>query len=260
MHVLITGASSGLGEGMARDFAAAGWSLTLAARRKAMLDALADALDTPTHTIAVDLSDLARCAEVISEAEAALGPVDALINNAGLQYVEPTVGIGHERGELLFAVNLLAPMRLIHEVLPGMLARGAGCVVNISSMAGVTPTPGMCHYNAAKAGLAAASESLRVELAESGVHVVTVYPGPVTSPMETKAREAFPEHWTVKNVPTGTPEGMAKLVREAIVKKKPRVFYPKVYGAARYSRVLSQWLTDTFTPPIGGDEDHEGEG
>ncbi len=250
MHALITGASSGLGEAMARHFAAAGWSLTLVARRKATLDALANEFQTPTHVIGADLSNLDRAVEVIAESQQALGPIDALINNAGVQYVEPTAGISHERSELLFKVNLLAPMRLIHEVLPTMLERRSGTIVNISSMAGITPTPGMCHYNASKAGLAAASESLRVELADSGVHILTVYPGPVTTPMETAARDSFTPHWAVRNVPTGTPEGMAKLVLSGILKKTPRIFYPRVYGMARHTRVLSQWVTDTFAPPL----------
>ncbi len=265
MHVIITGASSGLGEGMARDFASAGWSLTLVARREPELRALAGAFKAKafagdTHVIAADLSDLERCAGVIDEAEAALGPADVLVNNAGIQYVEPTVGITPERGELLMAVNLLSPLRMTWRVLPGMIERRSGTIVNIASMAAVTPTPGMCHYNASKAGLAAASESLRVELKDTGVNVVTVYPGPVTSPMESVARESFTGSWATRNVPTGTPDEMARLVREAIVKGKPRLFYPKVYGVTRYSRVMSQWFTDTFTPPLKGEGKDEDPG
>ena len=250
MHGIITGASSGIGEALARHFAGRGWELTLVARREVRLEALAEELETRCLVCPADLSDPARADAMLARAREELGPIDLLVNNAGVQFVEPTVGIDVERMELLLAVNLRTPLRLIQRVLPEMLERGAGTIVNISSMAGVVPTPGMTHYNASKAGLGAASESLRVELEGTGVHVVSVYPGPVKSPMEQAARENIEETWAVRHLPTGEAEELARLVEEACEKKKPRVFYPKVYGLSRYTRVMSQWFTDTFTPPF----------
>ena len=113
-HALITGASSGIGEAMARHFAAKGWRLTLAARRKEQLDDLAASLDAEVFVRPTDLSDLSQCERLVKDAVEALGPIDVLINNAGVQYVEPTVGVTPERGELLLNVDLLAPLRLIH--------------------------------------------------------------------------------------------------------------------------------------------------
>lgn len=249
-HVMITGASSGLGEAMARHYATQGYTITLAARRQALLEELAGSLDVETFVRPSDLSDLSQCEALISDAEAALGPVDVLINNAGVQYVEPTVGVTPERGERLLTIDLLAPLRLIHHVLPGMIERGEGHIINVASMAGLIFTPGMCHYNAAKAGLAAASESLRAEIRGSGVHVLTVYPGPVASDMEAAAREQFETSSIVDKLPTGTPEGLAALVFDAMHKHKERVVYPKVYGLSRFTRSSSQWFTDRFSPKL----------
>lgn len=250
MHVLITGASSGLGAGMARHFATLGWRLTLAARREKLLRELSEELSVETFIRVADLSDLSDCAPLIEDAQAALGPIDVLVNNAGIQYVEPYVGVSDERVERLFTVDVLAPLRLQRRVLEDMLPRRSGTIVNVASMAGLIATPGMCHYNGAKAALASSSESLRVELKDSGVHVVTVYPGPVESPMESAARDNFEPSAAVNYVPTGTPLGLAKMVETAIKKRKARVVYPRFYGLSRYSRVTSQWLTDRMTPPL----------
>jgi short-subunit dehydrogenase len=117
-------------------------------------------------------------------------------------------------------------------------------------MAGIAPTPGMYFYNAAKAGLAAASEGLRAEVKPHGIHVVTVYPGPVTSAMEAAARTAFEETAAAKNAPTGTPEVLARLVCDAVKYRRARVIYPRFYGIARHFPNITRWLLDAYTPPL----------
>ena len=252
-HALITGASAGLGEAFARKFAAQGYNVTLVARREERLRALAEELGGETFVRPADLSDGAVVPDLVAEAEAALGPVEVLVNNAGIQYVEPTVGVSRERIEKMFAVNVTTPMALQNAVLVGMLERGRGTIVNIASMAAITPTPGMSHYNGSKAALAATSESLRAEVLPKGVNVVTVYPGPVESDMEAAAREAY-TGGVVDSLPTGTPEGLAELVWAAVRKKQARVVYPRVYGLSRYFRVTSEWVTRTFSPPLAEDD------
>jgi len=250
MHVLLTGASSGIGEAMAKHFATLGWSLTLAARREAKLNEIAANLDVKTFVRCTDLSNTDDCENLILEAQDALGPIDVLVNNAGVQFVEEAASVSPERIDMLMRVDLLSPLHLIHYVLPSMLKRGQGTIVNVASMAGITPTPGMMHYNAAKAGLAAASESLRVEIKASGVNVFTVYPGPVRSPMEDVARQNYEESFAAKHAPMGEPEILAKKIAKGIEKKHARLFYPSSYQVARYTRVVSQWVTDTFSPKL----------
>jgi short-subunit dehydrogenase len=249
-HAFITGASSGIGDALAREYARQGWDLTLVARRVERLEALAKELDTKVLVLPADLSDWKHCADLISRAEAGLGTVDALINNAGVQYVERASGVSPERLDMLWGLNVMTPMHLMHTVLGPMEARGAGYIVNVASMAGIIPTPGMCHYNGTKAGLAAMSESLRVEVGPKGVHVLTVYPGPVESEMDAAARRKYDASMAARNAPTGTPDVLAQRVYRAMIRRDDRVVYPAVYGLARYARITSQWFTDTFTPSL----------
>lgn len=251
MHIVITGASSGIGDAIARALGTAEHRLTLIARRADRLEALAEAIPATCHVEPADLSDPAAFVAALDAAEAAHGPIDALINNAGIQYVEATAGVGPERIHTLLTVDLESPLVGIHRVLPGMLDRGRGHIVNIASMAAITPTPGMAHYNAAKSGLAAASESLRVELAGTGVSVLTVYPGPVSTPMEAAARGSYTDSFGLRHVPTGQADVLARKIERAMARGSARVVYPGIYGITRYTRVISQWVTDRFTPSLG---------
>ncbi len=133
-------------------------------------------------------------------------------------------------------------------VLDEMIARNHGTIVNITSLAAIVPTPGMMHYNAAKAALAAASESLRAELTSTRVRVVTVYPGPVATDMEAAAVDAYGNATVAKLLPRGTPEGLAEQVLHAIDRQRPRLIYPAVYGVARWLRPFAVWLTGRTAP------------
>lgn len=252
MHALVTGASSGIGAALARALAARGWNLTLAARRKERLDALAASLAdgdrVRTFARRTDLSVLSECTGLYEDAVEALGPVHLLVNNAGVQFVEPAAGVSDARAESLLAVDLLAPLRLQRAVLTDMLAHDHGAIVNIASVAGLVWLPGMVHYNAAKAALAAASESLRAELSATGVHVLTVYPGPVATDMEAAATRALGGGWSVRLMPRGTPDGLAQRVLRALDHQQPRVVYPRVYGAARWLGPLVQAVSERGVP------------
>ena len=250
MHIAITGASSGIGEALAREFGGADHKLTLVARRLELLEALAADVQAPCGVHKADLTDLATCCDWIEAAEQQHGPIDVLINNAGMQYVEPTLGISNERAERLYTLNVLAPMRLIRAVAPGMVERGGGHIVNVTSIAGITFAPGMADYSASKAALAAASETMHTELKDKGVHVFTVYPGPVSTPLEQAARDKYEAGATVDALPTGKPDELARKIRKGIASRQQRIVYPAVYGVTRHMRDISQWFTDTFSPPL----------
>lgn len=252
MHIAITGASSGIGASYARHFSARGHALTLVARREDHLRALARGLDAGKAHVAVhDLSDPRRAAAWIPAAEAALGPIDVLVNNAGVQIVGRTSEVDPEEAERLFAIDLLAPLRLTRAVLPAMLARSSGTIVDVASMAALAPTPGMTHYNAAKAGLAAASESLRGELRGTGVHVVTVYPGIIgTTDMAKAALEKYEPSTLVSNFPQGTEAKLAELTLRAIERRIDRVIYPRSGVLSRWFPGTTRWVLDRLTPPL----------
>ncbi len=260
MHVVVTGASSGIGEAIAREYIARGASVTLIARRRALLEAIAESAPAGrTCVLDRDLSASDAAPAVLAEAEAALGPIDVLINNAGVQNVGSVTGtdfVGSVTGTdfadatRLLHLDLHTPLRLTHAVLPSMIARRSGTIVDIASVAGLAPTPGMFFYNAAKGGLAAASEGLRAEVRPYGVHVVTVYPGPVESAMEAAARTRYEESAAVGSLPTGKPQILARRIASAVDRRRSRVIYPRIYTLSRLFPGLTRWITDWMTPAL----------
>ncbi|MDQ3038139.1 MAG: SDR family NAD(P)-dependent oxidoreductase [Myxococcota bacterium] len=253
MHVVITGASSGIGAAIARELGQAPEArVSLVARRRAPMERLAAELGIPTHVISRDLSDLTEADRTLDEAEAAHGPIDVLVNNAGVQVLGATHRIDLDEADASVRLNLLAPLRMTARVLRGMRARGEGTVVQVASMAAIAPTPGMTWYNASKAGLAASSEALRSELRGTGVHVMTVYPGIIAeTDMAQTALARFPQTLAVRMQPTGTAAELARLVRRGIERRHARVVYPRVYAPARWFIPLVGMVVDRWSPRLG---------
>jgi short-subunit dehydrogenase len=249
-HVVVTGASSGIGEAIAREYLRRGASVTLIARRRDRLDKLAEGHEGRTHVVQADLGNPEVAFSWIDDAEKALGPIDVHVNNAGVQIVKSALETSWEDGERLLVLDLHTPLRLTQLVLKRMVPRKSGTIVDIASMAGLAPTPGMFFYNAAKAGLAAASEGLRAEMKPHGIHIVTVYPGPVTSDMEAAGRAAYEESAAAKYTPTGTPDVLARMICAAVEKKRARVVYPRVYAISRHFPNATRWALDALTPPV----------
>lgn len=244
MNVVVTGASSGIGEAIARTFLQRGAHVTMVARRRDRLARIAEGFDAAKSKLIE--ADLATGDIGWFDPEG----VDVLINNAGVQIVRSVVETPWEDAERLLRLDLLVPLKLTQRALPAMTARGTGTIVDVASMAAIAPTPGMFFYNAAKAGLGAASEGLRAEVKRQGIHVVTVYPGPVTSDMEAAGRAAYVEAAASKHAPTGSPDVLAALIYRAVVRKHDRIVYPRVYGLARHFPNMTRWALDTLTPPL----------
>ncbi|MBY5921851.1 SDR family oxidoreductase [Ferrimonas balearica] len=174
--IVITGASSGIGEATARTLSAAGHPLLLIARR---LDRL-EALGLPnTLCRKVDITDGKAMAAAIAEAEAQFGPVDALINNAGVMLL----GMAHEQNpnewQQMFDVNVMGLLNGIHAVLADMRARKHGTIINVSSIAGRKTFPNHAAYCGTKFAVHAISENIREEVALDDVRVITIAPGAV---------------------------------------------------------------------------------
>lgn len=180
---LVTGASSGIGECIARELARRGCAVTLVARRADRLAALADELRSsgPVDWLAADLADAGGLELVV--ARLVDNPVELLVNNAGISSVGPFHELPTAREVSMVAVNAVAPHRLTRAALPGMVAAGHGGILNVSSLAGDQPFAGLATYAATKAFLTMFSESLAFELRGSGVHVTVVKPGYVFTPM-----------------------------------------------------------------------------
>ncbi len=247
-HVVVTGASSGIGAALVAEFVRSGDRVTMVARREAEMRALAAELPGQTQHFVVDLSKMEDALAWIAQAEASFGNVDVFIHNAGVQLVEPAEEHDPEALQAMLRLNLLVPLAITRHILPAMLARGSGTIVDVASVAGLAPTPGMWGYNASKAGLGAASESLRGELRNTGVHVVTVYPGPVDTPMARAGYAAYPESAALSILPEGRPAELARRIRTAVDLRQARVIYPSFYGLLRYVPTIARWFLDRMTP------------
>lgn len=176
--VVLTGASRGLGRLIALDLASEGAHLVLAARDAGALDEVATAARAAggkATTVATDVTS-ARDRDGLVAAARSVGPVEVLINNAGIEIAVSMLEQTAEDVDRQIAVNLVAPIQLTRALLPGMVRRGKGCVVMVSSMSGKAPTPFNSIYAATKHGLNGLAASLRIELSGTGVHVGTVCP------------------------------------------------------------------------------------
>jgi len=174
--IVITGASSGIGAATARKLHAAGYDLLLVARRLERMEELA--LDR-CMCRAVDVTDRAAFTDAVADAEAKFGPVEGLVNNAGVMLLGQLAGQDREEWRRMFELNVLALLDCTQVVLPGMIARGKGTVLNISSVAGRKTFPNHVAYVGTKFAVSAMSENLREEVSGTGVRVVSICPGAV---------------------------------------------------------------------------------
>lgn len=180
-HVLITGATGDIGARLATRLARAGADVTCVARGRDALEALA--ADVGGRSVPCDLTNPDAVRELVARVEADHGPVDLLVNNAAVETTGHFADLTADELEQVVALNLLAPAELCRQVLPGMLARGHGHLVNISSLAGVATFPGLAAYGATKAGLTHLTSGLRADLRGGPVGTLAVELGPVRSQM-----------------------------------------------------------------------------
>lgn len=184
-RILLTGASGGLGQDLARELAGAGAAVLLAGRDAVRLAAIQAELGAQADSVVADLTT-AQGIAAANAAARAFG-VNVLINNAGVgafglfdQQAWPTV-------EQVLATNLEAPLRLTHALLPWLKAQPGAAIVNVGSMFGSLPFPGFAAYSAAKAGLRGFSQALRRELADTPVAVIHIAPRVIDTPLNTEA-------------------------------------------------------------------------
>src|SRR5437588_5049090 len=181
---LITGASAGIGRDFAHQLATRARTLVLVARREQRLNELRDELrnrnaNLNVHVRVVDLCDKSQVDELVRWLEQNAIGIDLLINNAGLGDYGSFATSDAERDDRIIQVNIVALTLLTHRLLPQMIARKRGTILNVSSSAGFLPIPGMAVYAASKAYVNSFSEALRAELGGTGVTVTALCPGPV---------------------------------------------------------------------------------
>jgi len=191
--IIVTGASSGIGAAAGRRLAADGAKVALAARRTPELESIAGGIRAEggeAVAISCDVSRREDVERLVSETENSLGPVDAIVNNAGVMPLSPFSSLRVDDWDRMVDVNIKGVLYGIAAVLPGMLERGRGHIVNISSTAGrrVFPTGGV--YCGTKHAVHAISEGLRAELAQKNIRVSVVAPGIVLTELQSHIADA----------------------------------------------------------------------
>jgi short-subunit dehydrogenase len=238
-NVIVTGASSGIGEAAAVAFAQRGARVIVIARRKERLESLARRIEVAGgRAIAwtCDVTDRAQVQKLPGLVQELTGRApDVLVNNAGIPGGGPFVELAHEQIDLVVRVNLLAVMHCTRIFLPGMLARGHGHIVNVASLAGRFAPPGTAVYAASKHGVVAFSESLNYDTRRQGVLVTSVNPGFVAT--EGFPQRGIPRRFVMPASRVG--EAIVKVVRDDIA---PEYSVPRWIAPLQVFRVL--------TPPL----------
>lgn len=192
---LVTGASGGIGGGIARALHAQGATVGLSGTRRDALEALAAELGSRAHVLPCNLSDAAQVEALVGEAEKAMGQLDILVNNAGLTRDGLAMRMKDEDWQTVIDVNLGAAFKLSRAAMRGMMKRRWGRIISITSVVGVTGNPGQANYAASKAGLIGMSKSLAAELASRNITVNCVAPGfiatAMTDALDDKQKEAI---------------------------------------------------------------------
>ncbi|HKB58836.1 MAG TPA: SDR family oxidoreductase [Gallionellaceae bacterium] len=193
MHVVITGASSGIGLALARHYLEAGAVVAAFARRAELLEQLSAQYPGRVHTSALDVRDAAALQQAAQAAIARFGPPDVVIANAGVSHGTVTDDAADEDVfRDIMDINVLGMVKTFQPFLAGMREARTGTLVGIASVAGFRGLPGSGAYSASKAAAIAYLEALRVELRGSGVRVVTICPGYIRTPMTASNRFHMP--------------------------------------------------------------------
>ncbi len=240
---LITGASSGIGQATARLLAQHGLHVVLTARRVQRLNDLAEEIQTQGGTALVLPADLAQEASrvtLIKQIRETWGPVEVLINNAGFGWGGNIAEMPWETARAMIEVNITALVHLTNLVLPEMVARRQGWIVNVASIAGDMPIPRIALYSATKTFVQSFSEALYRDLHRQGVHVSIVNPGPIATEFGQVAYG-----WSAQKSQRGTtPEQAAQAIWRALYGARKRVYVPWYYRPLRGLNLILEWALD----------------
>ena len=238
LRVIITGASSGIGAALARDYARRGAVLGLVARRKAELEQVAASISSPSEIYTADVCDAAAMQSVAADFIAKHGAPDRVIANAGIsvgtltEYPEDIAAF-----ERVIDINVLGIVRTFQPFIGAMRARGSGTLAGIASVAGYRGLPGAAAYSASKAAAISYLESLRVEERAKGIRVVTICPGYIDTPLT--AGNPYPMPFIL------SADDGARRIARAIERGTPFAVVPwQMAVVARLLHIMPVWLYD----------------
>jgi NAD(P)-dependent dehydrogenase (short-subunit alcohol dehydrogenase family) len=190
---LVTGGGSGLGLAIAEKFAQNGITTIIAGRDEEKLNAAKEKIGSNCFVMPCDLSNLASIPAFVEKLVAQFGQIDILVNNAGINMKKEFTEVTDEDFQLVLTTNLCAVFALSREVVKQMLTKGAGCIINISSMAAQYGLPKVIAYSASKTAIDGMTRAMAVELSPKGIRVNAIAPGFIYTPMTDKALNSDPE-------------------------------------------------------------------
>jgi NAD(P)-dependent dehydrogenase (short-subunit alcohol dehydrogenase family) len=215
---LVTGGSSGIGLAIARMLLEEGFELTIASRREEKLRSVVTELGADVHAVAVNVANEADCERLVTAHRERFGRLDVLVNSAGIGIAGTTDRLPLKHWDLQFAVNVRAIFLISKLALP-LLRESRGLVVNLASIAGTIPTPGMPGYGASKAAVISLTRSFNGEVEDDGVRAVALCPGYVDTPMAEWS--GIPGQEMIR------PEDCAEVVR-MLLRLGPRARIPQI--------------------------------
>jgi short-subunit dehydrogenase len=247
---IVTGASSGIGRQLALDLAGRGASVVISARRRELLDRVAEecrARGGSVEALVGDVGERAFVDDMAARAVERFGRIDVVVNNAGISKHKQIYHVTADEVDTVLRVNFLAPAFLTLAALPAMLRRGEGWVVNISSAAGKLPPPRETVYAASKFALTGFTEGLWLDLAGSGIHAAVIHVGPIDT-----------EIWRKTDEPTAyrgrklQPSAVSAAVFRAIEQRRHEVWVPGALRLAWWLRLLApgvfRWGAARYDP------------
>ena len=265
--VLITGCSTGIGRATAERLASRGFRVWASARR---VEAIADLEPAGCRLLALDVTDEASMVAAVEQVVGAEGAIGALVNNAGYSQSGAVESVPMEDVRRQFETNVFGLVRMCQLALPSMRERGAGRIVNVSSMGGTLVFPGGGLYHATKYAVEALSDALRFEVAGFGVQVVVIQPGAIRTNFDTAAIGALPasgdgayesfnaavgaatkgayEAGPMKLLGAG-PEAVARTIERALTTRRPRTRYrvtPSAHLLMRQRSLMTDRMWDRF--------------
>ena len=233
-HALVTGGSRGIGKAIAEALHAAGARVSLVARSKATIEA--DAQRFGGTAAAVDLADAAQVEGLLDRIESEAGPVDLLVNNAGIEIDKHFADLTPDDVQAVLQTNLLTPVELCRQAVPRMLERGRGHIVNVSSMASAVAMPGISTYSISKSGLSMLTRGLNIDLKGLPVGATAVEVGTVRTDMLAAledpdtyepTRRAFERTFRLGLMTRLSSASVAEAVVDAVRKERRVVWLPR---------------------------------
>lgn len=245
--VAITGAARGIGLATAKALHRRGAKVVIGDIDGDAVVRAAAEIGTDVEAVRVDITDEQSFVAFLAVAEGRFGPLDILINNAGIMPIAPFLEESTSLSKRVLDINVAGPMIGMRAALPGMIARGHGHIVNVASMAGTAPIPGGLSYGASKAAVISMTETARVEFAKSGVSFTCVLPSFTNT-------ELVSGTFGTKFVRNLEPEEVAEGIIGAIAGRKPDVYLPGILGPmARLQPVLGRRIRDFLNHLLDAD-------